>query len=119
MLWYQNITDNYSEGGDAKGVGAKNTYFYRDDESKIIICNVICMAVTTVFFCLEIVQILVLKSAYFTKTGAHHEVIWFFLQLTYFLFKMHSTKVPFPLYDHIQVFHEGGNTDSSTSMIII
>jgi len=77
------------------------------------------MFVTFIFFCLELVQIKVLKSKYFTKAGAHHEILWFFLQLTYFMFKMNSTKVPFPLYDHIQVFHEGGKIESSTSMIII
>lgn len=107
MLWYQNITDDYKDK------------FFRNDANEIIICNIICMAVTTIFFGLEIVQIIVLKSGYFTKSGAHHEVLWFFLQLTYFLFKMNSTKVPFPLYDHIQVYKEGNNIDSSTSMIII
>lgn len=48
MLWYQNVSDNY----EIKG---KVVSFWTDDEYMIIICNCICMFVTTIFFGLEIV----------------------------------------------------------------
>lgn len=46
------------------------------------------MAVTTIFFILELIQMKELKLQYFTKPGAHHEVLWFFIQLAYFLLRI-------------------------------
>jgi hypothetical protein len=50
MLWYQNVVDDY----EVKG---KVINFWHDDGYKIILCNIMCMVVTTIFFGLEIVQI--------------------------------------------------------------
>jgi hypothetical protein len=77
------------------------------------------MIVTSIFFCLELIQISVLKFDYFTKEGDHHEILWFFIQLVYFIFKLNSTNVPMPLNDYVEVYKEGGKINSSITMMMI
>lgn len=113
MLWFQHVSDTYEVEGKPP------TYFYIDTSQGIIVCNIICMAVTTIFFILELIQVKELKLQYFSKPGAHHEVLWFFLQLAYFLLRISDPHIPFPIYDHILVYFKGSGESLSIKWIII
>jgi hypothetical protein len=67
----------------------------------IILCNLISIVIAFGFFCIEIVQTRKLGWWDYLTGDRSYEILWFFLQVVYFVMKVRYPDQSFPLLDYV------------------
>lgn len=97
---------------------ASKNYYDDSQEPAIIICNLICMVIAFGFFLIEIIQARVLGFREYLADNRSYEIIWFSVQVIYFLMKVSYPSTSFPLIDYVDSATLAGHKQSARVMII-